>query len=188
MPRCKATKKDGSPCPVEARPSGYCWVHDPELARSRSRGRREGGKTRSKPAAVLPATAPDLPIRTVADVVGLLAESINRTRKGGLDPKVANAVGYLSSVLLRALQDSDLAAQLAELRQELEELKHVAHPDGPRDRQAAGGDPVPEGGCGWGPGPAAGGPEPDPGPGGADAGPVADEPVALPLFPPADAL
>jgi hypothetical protein len=188
MPRCKATKKDGSPCPVEARPSGYCWVHDPELARSRARGRREGGKARSKPAAVLPATAPDLPIRTVADVVGLLAESINRTRKGELDPKVGNAVGYLSSVLLRALQDSDLAARLAELREDLEGLKHDERQRTPRVGTTAGGDPVPEGGGGRGPGPPPGRPVPDPEPGGTAPGPLADGPATFPLFPPADAL
>ena len=161
MPGCKALKKDGSSCPVEARPSGYCWVHDPELAVSRSRGRRQGGKSRSKPAAVLPATAPDLPVRTVTDVVALLAESINQTRKGGLDPKVANAIGYLSSVLLRALQDSDLAEQLAELRQELEELKDAERRSTTRVQEAKGGNPVPEGGDGWDTGPAEGGPDRD---------------------------
>src|SRR5262245_19018245 len=179
MPGGQAMKKDGSPCPVEARPSGYCWAHDPGLAEARAAGRRQGGRTRSTPAAVLPADAPDLPVRTVADVVALLGTTINETRRGELDPKVANAVGYLTSVLLRALQDSDLAAQLDELRRELEELKNDEGHLGTRNREAAGGDPVPEGGYRWDPGPAACGPEPDPEPGGDEAGPVAGGPPPL---------
>jgi hypothetical protein len=185
MARCKAKKKDGRPGPVKARPYGYCWVHDPELARERAGGRRQGGKSRSRPAATLPADTPDTPVGSVADVVVLLAESSNQTRKGGLDPKVANAVGYLASVLLRALRDADLDGQLAELRRELVELKHAECQHAPRDRAAAGGDTVPEGGGGWRPGAAPGGPGPDPEPGGDDPGSLADDLPTLPLYPPA---
>ena len=140
MRTCEARKKDGQPCPGPARPSGYCWVHDPELAGQRARGRRQGGRTRARAMAVLPPDAPDVPLRTVGDVVTLLAESINQTRKGQLDPRVANAVGYLASVLLRAQQDADLAVQLAELRRQVEGLWHAqrfpasrngTHPHGP---------------------------------------------------------
>jgi hypothetical protein len=180
MDRCRAMKKDGTPCPVEARPSGYCWVHDPELAVSRSRGRRQGGKTRSRPAATLPADTPDLLARTVGDVVALLGTTINETRRGVLDHRIANAVGYLSSVLLRALQDSDLAAQVAELRRELEELKRDESQHARRDQEDAGGDPVPKDGYGWDPGPAAGGPDGDPDPGGGYPGLVAGD--VTPLF------
>jgi hypothetical protein len=129
-------------------------VHDPDLAEERIRGRRQGGKTRSKAAAVLPSTVPDLPLAKVGDVVVLLAETINQTRKGLLDPKVSNAIGCLSSVLLKALQDTDLAAQLAELRRDLEELKQREQQQRqeltngqcqhtPRGRTPAGRDPGP---------------------------------------------
>jgi hypothetical protein len=122
--RCQGTKKDGSPCPATAPPGKlFCAFHDPGLAEQRAAGRRQGGRVRSKAAAVLPPTAPDLPLKRVEDVVALLGESINLTRRGQLDPKVSNALGYLSSVLLKELQDSDLAAQLAELRKDLEALK-----------------------------------------------------------------
>src|SRR5262249_9697649 len=141
MNTCRARKKDGSACTVPARPSGFCWVHDPdpELAGRRARGRRQGGVTSSR-AAVLPPETPDVPLGTVHDVVGVLAQSVNQVRKGALAPGVANAVGYLSSVLLKALVDGDLAEQMAELRREVEELKRAklyhatrngSHPDGP---------------------------------------------------------
>src|SRR5262249_21918667 len=68
--------------------------------------------------------APDLVLNDVPAVVKLLAETINQVRKGTLDPKVANCVGYLASILLRALEGSELAREIEQLRQEVEVLKH----------------------------------------------------------------
>jgi hypothetical protein len=63
----------------------------------------------------VPGDAEDIEVRDVAGVVALLADSINRVRKAGLDPKIANAIGYLASVLLRALSESELERRIAEL-------------------------------------------------------------------------
>jgi hypothetical protein len=51
--------------------------------------------------------------KTVDDVVALLGETINHVRRGALDPKVGTAVGYLAGLLLKALEQGDLAARLA---------------------------------------------------------------------------
>jgi hypothetical protein len=64
---------------------------------------------------VLPAGTPDLPLRTVTDVVTLLGQTINQTRRGDMDPRVANAVGMLTGQLLRALEGADLAERVARL-------------------------------------------------------------------------
>jgi hypothetical protein len=45
----------------------------------------------------------------------LLADSINRLRRGQLDPRVANAIGYLTSVLLKALESGEIEDRLAHL-------------------------------------------------------------------------
>src|SRR5262245_56372401 len=123
MSNCKGKKRDGSPCPVAVRPSGFCWIHDPELAEQRATGRRQGGKTRSKPAAVLPPDAPDVEVRDMPGIVTLLVSSINDVRKGCIDPKIANAIGFLATVLLRALEGSQLAKQVEEQARILAELK-----------------------------------------------------------------
>ena len=120
MSRCKAKKKDGSSCPVPARPSGYCWVHDPGLAGQRARGRRQGGQNRSKGAAVLPGETPDAPLGSVTDVTGFLAQTINLVRTGQLDPKVANCCGYLVSVLLKAIEGGEMERRFAALEAKLE--------------------------------------------------------------------
>jgi hypothetical protein len=120
MACCKANKKDGGPCPLDARPSGYCWVHDLELAGQRARGRRQGGQTRSKGAAVLPGETPDAPLGSVTDVTGFLAQTINQVRRGQLDPKVANCCGYLVSVLLKAIEGGEMERRFTALEAKLE--------------------------------------------------------------------
>lgn len=49
------------------------------------------------------------------DVTGLLAQTINQVRSGGLVPRTGNAMGYLAGVLLKALQQGDIEARLQAL-------------------------------------------------------------------------
>jgi hypothetical protein len=44
-----------------------------------------------------------------------LADSINQLRRGELDPRVANGIGYLTSVLLRALEQGPLEERMAKI-------------------------------------------------------------------------
>ena len=50
--------------------------------------------------------------KTAADLRELLAESIIEIRAGKLDPRVANALGYLGASYLRALEVSEVEARL----------------------------------------------------------------------------
>jgi hypothetical protein len=116
MKTCTATKADGTRC--DARPrtgSAFCFFHDPNASAARAAARRAGGRERSRKAAVLPPDTPTRSLTSVADVVGLLGETINGVRRGELDPKVSNAVGYLAGLLLRALEQGDIEARLATL-------------------------------------------------------------------------
>jgi hypothetical protein len=49
-----------------------------------------------------------------------LAESIIQVRRGQLDPRVANSVGHLASILLGALQQGTLEERLARIEAALE--------------------------------------------------------------------
>jgi hypothetical protein len=49
----------------------------------------------------LAADAPDIKITDCRDVVKLISETINEVRRGQIDPRIANAVGFLASVLIR---------------------------------------------------------------------------------------
>ncbi|HYT90012.1 MAG TPA: hypothetical protein VEL76_15000 [Gemmataceae bacterium] len=138
---CRATKQGGDPCRATALPgSDYCFFHAPNRAAERDAGRRAGGKERSKKAVVLPENTADLPLTSVADVTTALATTVNQVRRGELDVKAANAVGYLCSVLLKALEESTLEKELQELRRAVAEVQARGNLD-----QAAGGGETPAG-------------------------------------------
>lgn len=112
---CRHVKTDGVPCRANAQhDSIYCFFHDPASAKEREAARVNGGKERSRRAAVLPPETPDAKLTSAADVTGLLAETINQVRRGELDPRVANTVGYLAGMMVKAKQD-DLEQRLVRL-------------------------------------------------------------------------
>jgi hypothetical protein len=116
MPKkCEFRKKNGERCSADAQTGkGVCVFHDPEKASEGRRARRAGGITRSRAATVLPCDTPDHPLGDT-NQVSVLADSINRLRRGQLDPRVANAMGYLASVLLKALENERIEDRLARL-------------------------------------------------------------------------
>jgi hypothetical protein len=73
----------------------------------------KGGRRRAiySPAVLREFAAP----KTAADLRELLAESIIEIRAGKLDPRIANALGYLGASYLRALEVSDVESRLDEL-------------------------------------------------------------------------
>lgn len=95
--------------------NGLCIFHDPTRLADGQRARRAGGLTRTRVAKVLPADTPDYRLGNANDVSALLGDSINRLRRGELDPRVANAIGYVASVLLRALEQGPIEERLAKL-------------------------------------------------------------------------
>jgi hypothetical protein len=112
--RCKFRRHDGRPCQANAiARSGFCFFHDPERKSERLEAQRAGGR-RNKGASLSPET-PDRDLKSVGDVVTLLGTTINQVRRGQIDPRVANSVGYLSGILLKALDVDSLERRVSEL-------------------------------------------------------------------------
>ena len=112
--RCRSKKPNGVQCEAKAMVSSdYCFFHCPEVAVERTKARRAGG-CKNK-AAVLPSETPDCPLSSGGDVILLIADCINQIRRGQLDPRVGNAIGYLSGVLLKAIETGNLERRLADL-------------------------------------------------------------------------
>lgn len=63
----------------------------------------------------LPITAPDVKVEDGQDIISLLSETINHVRKGLLDPRVANAIGYLVNILLKAEEQGGMESRLTQL-------------------------------------------------------------------------
>jgi hypothetical protein len=111
---CQYLKPDGGKCQARSvSGSEFCFFHDPKRTGERKAAQRSGG-LRNK-LAVLPSTAPDARLQDNHDVVKLLAETINQVRRGDIDPKVANAVGYLGGLLMKALHETEIEGRLAAL-------------------------------------------------------------------------
>jgi hypothetical protein len=115
--RCAHVHATGKPCGGFAvRGSRFCFVHAPEQAAKRDAARRRGG--RAGRVATLPAS--NVSVRSLVDVVALVEETVNDVRCGRVDVRVANAVGYLANVALKAIAQSEREARLEALEAVLE--------------------------------------------------------------------
>jgi len=111
---CAATKRNGEACQAAALPgSRFCFFHSPGHADARREAQSRGGLANKM--ATLPSDAPDVKVEDGADVVKLLSATINQVRRGEIDPRVANAVGYLSNIALAATDRRELESRIAEL-------------------------------------------------------------------------
>jgi hypothetical protein len=109
---CVGTSTSGAPCRATPQTgSDFCFLHDPHKVEEQRKARSNGGNTRA--AKVLSADTPAMDIKSVADVKGLLSETIHQVRTGAIDPKIANCIGYLSGILLKAIEVGDIEERLA---------------------------------------------------------------------------
>jgi hypothetical protein len=117
MPRCAATKPDGSPCERIVRASQtYCYAHDPSNADKRRRDAVRAG--RSTPNAEL------------KEVKGLLKRLIQQVLSGELGTSPAAVANQLVNTRLRALELERRWKEIQELEERLEALE--------QERQQAG--------------------------------------------------
>jgi hypothetical protein len=133
--KCEFGRKDGTICGANAQlGKDVCVFHDPAKQADGRRARRAGGLTRSKPAQVLPAESPDVQLTSSKDVAVLLSESISQTLRGELDPRVANTIGFLSGVLLKALEQGVVEERLLKVETALGLLAERHGKDGDNNR------------------------------------------------------
>lgn len=127
MTKCKATTKAGKPCQALAgEGSDFCFFHDPDRRPAAREVQRRGGQT-GKAATLAPTdlkpwrgAAGEVTVLhspTLPDLVNLLCDTIDDVRTGRLDPKVANSVGYLSGIILKALQFEAFEERLAAIEE-----------------------------------------------------------------------
>jgi hypothetical protein len=103
--RCHFRRRDGEQCNANAQSGkNVCVFHDPDKAKEVRRARREGGISRSRTALVLPPQTPDVPLRDNLEIAAFLAETINQVRRGQLDARTANTLGFLANTLSRVLE------------------------------------------------------------------------------------
>ncbi len=116
---CHFKTKSGVRCKAwSMSDSRFCFFHNPERKTQRSKAQKRGGQNKSRKS--LPPSTPEAIIESAVDIVRLLAATINQTRRGEIDTKIASCIGYLSSTILRAREQGELDERLAKLEQQLE--------------------------------------------------------------------
>ena len=110
---CQFVKNNGRRC--RARPvkgASFCFFHDPNKSVERQAAQRLEAQNKM---AVLPSTTPDAPLNNMKDLIRLMGKAANQVLRGELDPKVANAFGYLCGLLMKAYHESEIELRLAAL-------------------------------------------------------------------------
>jgi hypothetical protein len=93
--QCQHLKKNGERCnSISMSGSEFCFFHNPNRKKEIREAQRKGG--RQGKIATLGEEAPNVHIKSVGDLIALLSETISQVRRGDIDPRIANAVGYLS--------------------------------------------------------------------------------------------
>lgn len=119
MAQCKAIRKDGGRCQAQAGAgSEYCFFHDEARKAEARAAQARGGQQKARLVLDPDALAPWRQLGAVPssdEVLLLLADTIDHVRTGRLDPKIANSVGYLVGIMLRALEYDALNERLAAL-------------------------------------------------------------------------
>jgi len=110
--QCSYTKEDGQQCSAWAlKGEDYCFRHSPGTRALSLEASRKGGLVKKTE---IPLEA--IPISTPRDAVVLLTKTINEVRAGKIDTRVANTIGYLAGVLVRALEVTEVARKVDEIR------------------------------------------------------------------------
>ena len=117
--RCQHQKKNGQRCnALSMSGSKFCFFHNPDRKKEIREAQRKGGR-RGK-IATLDEKTPDVIIKTPDDLIRLLAKSISQVRRGDIDPRVANAIGYLSGVILKAREQGVLEERVIRLEEAID--------------------------------------------------------------------
>ena len=111
--RCRATRKDGTPCrtPVVG-DAPYCFGHDPAAAVKRTEARRRGGQNR----ATAKRLAKLMTVRLVP-VREQLEGALGDVLADRLSPQQATAAAAVARALLAVLQAGELEERLRKLEE-----------------------------------------------------------------------
>jgi len=124
---CNGKTKDNKRCSANAiNGSDKCFFHAEGKDSERLEARKKGGKStvaRFIGIAHLPEDTPDFSLESVEDARALLGKVANYVLRGQVAAQIANSVAYLVATSIRAKEAADFEQQLAEVRQQIKELK-----------------------------------------------------------------
>ena|SRR3989338_607984 len=118
--KCDYIKPNNDKCNANAMTdSRFCFKHNPDTEIERNIAVFRGGYATKKPGELLP----PVKLQSINDISGLIEDTINRIRTEPLTHHQANSIGYLSGILLKALEVGEYEKRLEALEQKIEESK-----------------------------------------------------------------
>jgi hypothetical protein len=112
MPRCAATKPDGSPCErIVGASQRYCYAHDPARSEERRRNASRGGKSRTN--------------GEIADLKKQLKELAEGVLAGDVGRSEAAVVNQILNTRARLIELERKIREQEELEARLEALEEV---------------------------------------------------------------
>ncbi len=115
--QCSFIKPNGERCGANAMvDSPFCFSHNPEAVEAKMEAVVRGGLAARKNGEQLE----PIEIRSVEDVISLIEDTINRIRTTDMSHQQANSIGYLSGIILKALEADSLESRLNNIQNVLE--------------------------------------------------------------------
>lgn len=108
MKNCIYKKEDDSVCQAKAlHDDEFCFWHSEKSKEQREKAIHDGGNSLKRNY-----TNDEMDISTTNDVIELLVKTINELRQNKTSTKIASTVGYLSGILLKAIEQTSLEKRL----------------------------------------------------------------------------
>lgn len=108
MNNCKFIKENKEQCRANAiQEDEYCFWHSKKMAEQRNEAVMKGGNSPKRNY-----DNEEITLRTTADIVELIERTVNELRRNRTSTRIANAVGYLAGISLKAIEQSDLEKRL----------------------------------------------------------------------------
>ncbi len=134
--QCKYVKADGSQCGgYSITDSEFCFFHVADGAAARLAGWRGGKSSKASSAATKGFAFSNVSIDSIRDVISLLQTCINEVRKGEVDSRVANSVGYLANILVKAMQQGELQRRIENLEKRREFYASLCLDSSPKEKE-----------------------------------------------------
>ena len=124
MEQCQGKTKTGNPCKARPGSDGFCFRHRPgsEAEEARLEASSKGGRG-GRWAPVLDETeVSDISFDGAQSITTFCACVAKWTLSGRIESKTANAVILAASTALRSLDAGEVEAQMATLREEIENI------------------------------------------------------------------
>ena len=126
---CIVIKSNGEPCKMHAlEGSDYCWAHSPHVSTQVKKAAcSRGGLTRRPDQSLIKL---DIPLATTQDISALLADTVMNLRRGIFSPRISTAIGYLSAIMVRTIEITEVQKRLEELENRLNHVDYITvHPE-----------------------------------------------------------